>query len=134
MEISWGGRRASAQAGLEMVLEGNTMGEQPVEAGIPQGSPVSPILFAIFAAGLIVQVERKVGGAEGPSFVDDLGWVVPGGDINQWLESSNGVQWRVLSGRFDEDCSSTWRRRAILFTRRRGHVKYGVVPECQQFK
>jgi len=38
---------------VEMVIEGNVLQRHPVEAGIPQGSPVSPILFAIYTAGLI---------------------------------------------------------------------------------
>jgi hypothetical protein len=38
---------------VEMVIEGNVLQRHPVEAGIPQGSPVSPILCAIYTAGLI---------------------------------------------------------------------------------
>jgi hypothetical protein len=36
-----------------MVIEGNVMERHPVEAGIPQGSLVSPILYAIYTSGLI---------------------------------------------------------------------------------
>jgi len=32
---------------VEMIFEGNAIERHPVEAGVPQGSPVSPILFAI---------------------------------------------------------------------------------------
>jgi hypothetical protein len=45
-----------------------------VEAGVPQGSPVSPILFAIHTAGLIKWVDVTVQ-AEALSIVDDLGWI-----------------------------------------------------------
>ena len=38
---------------LEMMIEGNAMESHPVEAGVTQGSPVSPILFAIYTSGLI---------------------------------------------------------------------------------
>jgi hypothetical protein len=33
---------------LELIFVGNTKDRHPVEAGVPQGSPVSPILFAIY--------------------------------------------------------------------------------------
>jgi len=42
---------------VEMIIEGNAMERHPVEAGVPQGSPVSPILFAIYTSGLIKWVE-----------------------------------------------------------------------------
>jgi hypothetical protein len=36
-----------------MIMEGNAMERNTVESGIPQGSPVSLILFAIYTSGLI---------------------------------------------------------------------------------
>ena len=33
---------------VEMIIEGTAMERHPVEAGVPQGSPVSLILFAIY--------------------------------------------------------------------------------------
>jgi len=60
---------------VEMIIEGNAMERHPVEAAVPQGSPVSPILFAIYTSGLIKWVEEYVSAAEGLSFVHDLGWV-----------------------------------------------------------
>ena len=38
---------------VEIIIESNAMERHPVEAGVPQGSPVSPILFAICTSGLI---------------------------------------------------------------------------------
>jgi len=70
---------------VEMVIEGNVLQSHPVEAGVPQGSPVSPILFAIHTAGLIRWVEERVQG-EGLSFLDDVGWVATGKDMNQVVE------------------------------------------------
>jgi hypothetical protein len=42
---------------VAMVIEGNVQQSHPVEADIPQGSPVSPILCAIHTAGQIKWVE-----------------------------------------------------------------------------
>jgi len=60
---------------VEIQIEGNGMERHPVEADTPQGSLVSPILFAIYTSGLIKWVEERVAGAEGLSFVDIVGWV-----------------------------------------------------------
>ena len=40
-----------------MVIEGNAMERHPVEAGVPQGSPMTPLLFVIYTSGLINWVE-----------------------------------------------------------------------------
>ena len=57
----------------EMVIEGNVMERHPVEEGIPQGSPVSPILFAIYTSGLRLSGEERVAGIDGLSFVNYIG-------------------------------------------------------------
>jgi hypothetical protein len=54
---------------VEMIIEGNALERYPVEAGVPQGSTVSPILFPIYTSGLIKWVEEYVSEAEGQSFV-----------------------------------------------------------------
>jgi len=41
----------------EMIIECNAMEKHTVEAGVPQGSPVSPILFATFTSELIKWVD-----------------------------------------------------------------------------
>jgi hypothetical protein len=48
---------------VEMVMKGNVMERHPVEAGIPQGSPVSPILIASFTSGLLKCEQDTVAGA-----------------------------------------------------------------------
>jgi len=80
-----------------MVIEGNVLQSHPVEAGVLQGSPVSPILFAIHTAGLVKWVEERVQ-AKGLSFVDDLGWVATGKDVNQVVEkletcAAESIEW-----------------------------------------
>jgi hypothetical protein len=55
--IRWTGSFLSDRM-VEMVIEGNVLQSHPVEAGIPQGSPVSPIVFATYTAGLVKWVEE----------------------------------------------------------------------------
>jgi len=108
-----------------MIIEGNAMERHPVEPGVPQGSPASPILFAIYTSGLIKSVEEYVSEAEGLSFVDDLGWVATGNDVNHVVSilercAAKTIEWAGRRGlQFD-----TAKTEAALFTRRRGHRKH----------
>jgi len=43
---------------VEMIIEGNAMEWPPVDAEVPHGSPLSPILIPIYTAGLIKWVEE----------------------------------------------------------------------------
>jgi len=110
---------------LEMIIEGNAMERHPVGAGVLQGSPVSPILFAIYTSGLIKWVEENVSEAEGLYLVDDLGWVATGNDVNQVVTilqrcAAVSMEWAIGRGlQFD-----TARTEAALFTRRRGHKRH----------
>jgi len=83
---------------VEMIIEGNAMDRHPVEAGVGQGSPVSPILFAIYTSGLIKWVEEDVSEVEGLSLVDDVGWVATGSDVNHVVSilercAPNSIEW-----------------------------------------
>jgi hypothetical protein len=69
--IQWTARFLT-QRTVEMVIKGSVIERHPVEPGIPQGSPVSPILFAIYTSGLIQWVEDRVSRAKGLSFVDEV--------------------------------------------------------------
>ena len=109
---------------VEMVIEGNAMERHPVEAGVPQGSPVSPILFAIYTSGRIEWV-KEYASAEGLSFVDNLGCVVTGTDVNQVVTiletcAAKSIEWASRRGlQFD-----TAKTEATLFTHRSGHKKH----------
>jgi len=67
---------------VQMIIEGNAMERHPVESGVPQGSPVSPTLIAIYTSRLIKWVEEYVSEADELSFVDDLGRLATGGNDN----------------------------------------------------
>jgi hypothetical protein len=108
-----------------MVIDGNVMERHPVEAGIPQGSPVSPILFAIYTSGLIKWVGERVSGIEGLSFVDDVGWMATGSDVSQVVRklqscTRESIDW-AERWELEFDPAKT---EATLFTRRRGHEKH----------
>lgn len=66
-----------------MVIDCNVKERHPGEAGIPQGSPVSSILFKFYTSELITWVKERVAGAEGLFFVEDVGCVATGNHVNQ---------------------------------------------------
>src|ERR1700692_714879 len=55
----------------ELVLDGHQGLEQPINSGLPQGSPVSPILFIIYVRGVFQAIEDRVPGVKPLSFADD---------------------------------------------------------------
>jgi len=110
---------------VEMIIEGNAMERHPVVAGVPQGLPVSSILFTINTSGLLKLVEEYISEAERLFFVDDLGWVATGSDVNQFIMilercAAKRIEWATRRGlQFD-----TAKMEAAVFARRRGHMKH----------
>jgi len=62
---------------VRLVINGQVGGDHPVNTGIPQGPPASPILFTIYLSRLFEYVERRAG-VKALSFVDDVEWLAEG--------------------------------------------------------
>jgi len=104
---------------VEMVIDGNAMERHPVEVGFPQGSSESPILFAIYKSGLIEWVEEIVSEAEGLSFIDNLGWVATGCDVNHVVSILERCAAKRIEGASRRGLQfATANTEAALFTRR----------------
>ena len=55
-----------------MSVDGQDDDPREVTTGLPQGSPISPALFAIYMADIHAAVEGQVQDSRGISFVDDV--------------------------------------------------------------
>ena len=54
-----------------------------ITIGLPQGSPVSLVLFCIYISGVHSWVEDRVPGTRGISFMDDVTWFVKGSSVDE---------------------------------------------------
>jgi hypothetical protein len=103
--IQWKQRLLSERK-VVMTIEDNIMQRHPVGTAVAQGSPLSPILFAIYTSELMKWVEEYVSKAEGLSMVDDVGRVATGSDVNHVVS----ILVRCAAKRIEWAC-----RRALQF-------------------
>ena len=76
-----------------MSVDGQDSAPLEVITGLPQGSPISPVLFAIYIADIHQAVESQIEDCRGISFVDDITWVAESGPRRR------GTKTRGLRGR-----------------------------------
>ena len=105
---------------VRIALDGETGEAPPVDTGVPQGSPAAPILFVTYLSGVFDEVERKVPGVSGLSFVDDIGWWADGNDDEAVAAklseaATASMEWAEKNGvAFDHattEAAIFWRRR-----------------------
>jgi hypothetical protein len=106
---------------VKLVLDGEKGEPNPVDAGIPQGSPAAPILFVTHLSGIFDEVERAVPGIKGLSFADDIGILLGGRKEKtrkRWQESWQRRQRCLWTGRRTMEWHSSTERQKQLFSRR----------------
>jgi hypothetical protein len=104
-----------------MSMDGKEGDSMDVETGVPQGSPVSPVLFVIYRSGLFRRVEEKEKecGSEGISFDDDVACVVEGEDVGECTQRLEGCAKEAQIWAKENACQfDIEETEAILFTRR----------------
>ena len=63
---------------IVLAFDGERDNSQSVNSGIPQGSPISPILFLIYIRFLFDRIKRKHQHVKLPSYIDDVALIVEG--------------------------------------------------------
>ena len=105
---------------VKLVLDGEVGEENPVDTGVPQGSPAAPILFITYLSGIFDEVERAAPGVSGLSFVDDIGWWAEGKNAEEVanklsLVAAAAIEWAGKNGvAFDHgktEAAIFWRKK-----------------------
>ena len=100
-------------------FDGFTSDPIPMCTGIPQGSPLSPILFLVFASGLLEQIEGE-NGAVGLGFVDDTNIIVWGRSAEENCRRLDQIHERCLAwARWHGAAFAPKKYKLIHFTRRK---------------
>ena len=117
--IRWTGSYMSDRQ-VKLVLDGKAGEANPVDTGIPQGSPAAPVLFVTYLSGIFDEVEAAVPGVRGLSFVDDISWWADGMDDKEvaaklTAAATASIEWAAKNGvAFDHS-----KTEAALFHRKR---------------
>lgn len=92
-----------------LVIDGHAGDEAPISSGLPQGSPVSPILFVLYVRLLATAIEDAVPGVRGLSFMDDQGLITAARSVQEACETLQraaevAIDWGLENGvRFDPE-------------------------------
>ena len=113
-----------AERSITLAINGEDHCIQNVRTGLPQGSPISPLLFAVYMSGVHSYVCGAGDGVRGLSFVDDVLWLATGGsvqEISRKLERAGkmAIEWGKRKAVEFEDRKT----KAMLFSRNRRHWK-----------
>ena len=117
--ISWTSSFLTDQK-VQLVIDGYENREREIETGIPQGSPVSPILFLIYISGVFDQVTKTCPLVTSLSFIDDLGFVASGSSVKEVGKALEKVAKMVIEwGKRNAVTYDTSKTEAVLFSKAR---------------
>ena len=81
---------------VQLVIDGHNNKEREIETGIPQGFPVSPILFLIYISGVFNKVSETSPLVTSLSFINDLGFIASGSSVKEMIKALEKVAKEVI--------------------------------------
>ena len=103
---------------VQLVIDGHDNKEKEIETGIPQGCPVSPILFLIYISGVFDKVLETNPLVTSLSFVDDLGFIAASSSVEEVAKTLENVAQVVLKwGRLNAVTYDVSKTEAVLFSK-----------------
>ncbi|KAI7712086.1 hypothetical protein KC353_g8529 [Hortaea werneckii] len=104
-----------------LVIDGRTGETRSIQAGLPQGSPISPVLFILSVSAMFQWLEDRHMKLQAISFVDDIGLVTECDDVEEGARklehiARDAIQWGS-DNKADFEVSKT---EVLVFSRRRG--------------
>jgi ribonuclease HI len=106
---------------VQLVIDNTQCPAHRIDSGVPQGSPVSPILFLIYLSGIFDAIERAVPGVQLLSFADDMGFLAPGYSVQEACQKlQEAAQVAIEWGESNLVQFEAKKTEAVLFTRKRG--------------
>lgn len=105
---------------MELVINEFTNLRQKVESGIPQGSPISPILFLIYINGVFAVIEKQLLNITCESFIDDLSFIIADRFISKIAKTLKKARHIVLKwGANNAVIYDISRTEAVIFSKAR---------------
>lgn len=98
--------------------------QAPLDAtsGLPQGSPIPPLLFALYMGGVHEYMDQQLPGVTGLSFVDDITWIASGRSVREISEQlSRASRLAIRWGQTNAATFEIRKTEAILLSRSRRH-------------
>jgi hypothetical protein len=103
-----------------LVIDGRTGDTRAIQAGLPQGSPVSPVHFILSISAVSQWLEARNSALQAISFVDNIGLVIEFDELEDGVTqleclAKDTMQWG-FDNRVEFEVSKTG---VLLFSRRR---------------
>lgn len=103
-----------------LVIDGRTGETRDIHAGLPQGSPVSPVLFILSISTMFQWLEDRHAMLQTISFVDDVGLVFECSDLKEGIRQLEGVARNALQWGSDNKVEfEVSKTEVLVFSKRR---------------